>query len=73
MMVAVEACIKRYYRYYVEVDEDAPKEAIKDVARRDLAYMPINELEKYADPDLEVEPDDIEWVNVDEESIPALN
>lgn len=73
MMVAVEACVKRYYRYYVEVGEDAPNEAIKDVARRDLAYMPINELEKYADPDLEVEPMDIEWVTVDEESIPALN
>ena len=73
MTVAVNVCIKRYYRYYVEVGEDAPNEAIKDVARRDLAYMPINELEKYADPDLEVEPDDIEWETVDEGSIPALN
>ena len=73
MTVAVNVCIKRYYRYYVEVDEDAPNEAIKDVARRDLAYLPIDELEKYTDPDLEVEPDDIEWVTVDEESIPALN
>ena len=73
MMVAVEACVKRYYRLYVEVPDAADNDLIKATARKELEYIPLDELEKYADPDLEVEPQDIEWVTVDEESIPALN
>ena len=73
MMVAVEACIKRYYRLYVEVPDGADNDLIKMTARKELEYIPLEELEKNADPDLEVEPMDVEWVTVDEGSIPALN
>ena len=73
MQVAVDVCIKRYYHYYLEVPDDATNETIREKAKSELAYMPLNELEVYADPDLDVETDDIESVSVDEESIPALN
>ena len=73
MMVAVEACIKRYYRLYVEVPDGADNDLIKMTARKELEYIPLEELEKNADLDLEVEPMDVEWVTVDEGSIPALN
>ena len=73
MMVAVEACIKRYYRLYVEVPDGADNDLIKMIARKELEYIPLEELEKNADLDLEVEPMDVEWVTVDEGSIPALN
>ena len=73
MVVAVDVCIKRFYRYYLEVPDEADNETIKETARDQLAYIDPNELEKYRDDDLEVEPDDIEWVKVDEEAISALN
>jgi len=73
MMVAVEACVKRYYRLYVEVPDGADNDLIKMTARKELEYIPLEELEKNADHDLEVEPMDVEWVTVDEGSIPALN
>ena len=73
MQFAIDVCIKRYYHYYLEVSDGANNETIQEKAKSELAYMPLNELEVYADPDLDVEPDDIESVSVDEESILVLN
>ena len=73
MTVAVDVCIKRYYHYYIEVPDGTSSDMIKEMARNKLAFIQPEELEKSADPDMEIEPQDIEWVTVDEESILALN
>ena len=73
MIVAVEACVKRFYRLYVEVPEDAGNDAVIQAAKEQILNAPLDELERCADPDLEIEPDDITTLFVDEESIPALN
>ena len=73
MQVAVDVCIKRFYHYYLEVPDGATNEQIEQIAKQQLTGIDRTELELYRDADLEVETDDIEWVQVDEESIPALN
>lgn len=73
MTVAVTVSIKRYYRFYAEVPENADSKTISELTVNQLAYMPIEELEKYADPDMDVEPDDIDVIEIDYDSIPALN
>ena len=73
MQAAVDVCIKRFYHYYLEVPDGATNDQIKEIARQQLAGIDRKELELYRDADMEVEPDDIEWVTVDEEAIAALN
>lgn len=73
MTIAVNVGIKRYYHYYAEVPEDASDDMIHALTVKQLAYMPTDKLETYADPDMEVEPDDIDVIDIDRDSIAALN
>ena len=73
MQVAVQACVKRYYRLYVEVPDGASNATIRETAKNMIAGISTEELEKYADQELTVETYDVDWLRVDEESIPALN
>ena len=73
MTIAVNVGIKRYYHYYAEVPKDASSDAIAELTVKQLSYMPIEKLETYSDPDMEVEPDDIDVIEIDYDSIPALN
>lgn len=73
MTIAVNVGIKRYYHYYAEVPKDANSDAIADLTVKQIAYMPTDKLETYSDPDMEVEPDDIAVIEIDYDSIPALN
>ncbi len=59
MTVAVDVCIKRYYHHYIEVPDGASNDMIKEMARNELALIHPEELEKSADPDMEIEPQDI--------------
>lgn len=73
MIVAVNAAIKRFYRVYVEAPDDASDETIETIARRYILDASPEELEKQIDPDLDIEPDDITGIEIDYDSIPALN
>lgn len=73
MTVAVEACVKRYYRLYVEVPDGAGNETIKETAKNMIANISTEELEQYADQELTIETYDVDWLRVDEESVSILN
>lgn len=73
MQIAVDVCVKRYYRYYLDVPENASIESIQCAAKSELSYMPTDKLEEYSDPDMDVEPGDIVGVSVDEDSPQWLN
>ena len=73
MDIAVNACIKRYYRVYVAVPDDVTDAQIEQAANRLILNMPMEELETCSDPDLEIEESDIDWMDIDYDSIPALN
>jgi hypothetical protein len=73
MTIAVNVGIKRYYHYYAEVPEDASDDTIHALTVKQIAYMPIDKLETYSDPDMDVEPDDIDVIDIDRDSIAALN
>lgn len=73
MTIAVNVGIKRYYHYYAEVPKDASSDTIAELTVKQLSYMPIEKLETYSDPDMDVEPDDIDVNEIDWDSIPALN
>lgn len=73
MTIAVNVGIKRYYHYYAEVPKDASSDAIAELTVKQLSYMPIEKLETYSDPNMEVEPDDIDVNEIDWDSILALN
>ena len=73
MNIAVNLCVKRYYRVYVAVPDDASDAQIEETAKRLVTNMPTDELETCSDPDLDVEESDIDWIDIDYDSIPALN
>ena len=65
MIVPVDVCIKRYYRAYAEVDENAgDKEIIQSITD---AIIDNQDAELCLDPDLEIEDGDIEWIHIDHE------
>ena len=73
MIVAVNAAVKRFYRVYVEAPDDASTETIKTIAWRYILNASPEELENQPDPDLDIEHDDITGIEIDYDSIPALN
>lgn len=73
MTVAVNAAVKRFYRVYIEAPDDASTETIETIARRYILDASPEELEKQTDPDLDIEPHDITGIEIDYDSISAMN
>lgn len=65
IIVPVDVCIKRYYRAYAHVNEDATDEEIRKITMENIIENQDEELN--ADPDLGIEKDDIQYVNIDRE------
>jgi len=64
-IIPVDVCIKRYYRAYAHVNEDATDEEIRKIVMENIIENQDNELS--ADPDFEIEEDDIQYINIDRE------
>lgn len=63
----VNVCIKRFYRGYVEVDENATDEEIRSALMEQIIEKQDNAL--CEDPDLEIEPQDIIDMTIDHDYI----
>lgn len=66
-IVPCDVAIKRFYRMYVEVDEETGTDQVVAKARRMLVESSDPDSELTPDPDIfsEIEPQDICWVNPD--------
>lgn len=64
-VVPVDACIKRFYRGYVTVDENATNEEIRAAAEESILQNLDNAFD--LDPDMYIEEDDIVFISPDEE------
>ena len=64
-VVPVDACIKRFYRGYVTVDENATNEEIRAAAEESILQNLDNAFD--LDPDMYIEEDDIVFIDPDEE------
>ena len=63
IIVPVDVCIKRYYRAYANVDENATeKEILKTITD---AIIENQDKELMPDPDLDIDEIDIEWMHID--------
>lgn len=63
IIVPVDVCIKRYYRAYANVDENATeKEILKTITD---AIIENQESELMPDPVLDIDEIDIEWMHID--------
>ena len=65
LIVPCDVAIKRFYRMYVEVGEDATEDEVKAKAVEMLTDGRDPDKELTPDPDLDMEPQDICWVNPD--------
>lgn len=65
-IIPVNVCIKRFYRAYAEVDENANDEEIRKAIRNAIVENQDNEL--CDDPDLEIEKDDIVYIDIDHDA-----
>ena len=63
MIVPCNICIKRFYRAYAEVDENTTDEEIRKAVTE--AILKNQDKELCDDPDLEIEEDDIVYVDID--------
>lgn len=64
-IVPVDACIKRFYRGYVTVEENATNEEIRAAAEESILQNLDNAFD--LDPDMDIEEDDIVFISPDEE------
>ena len=65
LIVPCDVAIKRFYRMYVVVDEEATEDQVKAKAVEMLTDGRDPDKELTPDPDLDMEPHDICWVNPD--------
>lgn len=65
LIIPCNVCIKRFYRGYAEVDENATDEEIRKAMIKAIVDNQDKELTE--DPDLEIEDHDIVYVEVDHE------
>jgi len=65
LIVPCDVAIKRFYRMYVEVEEEATSDEVKAKAVEMLTDGRDPDKELTPDTDLEMEPQDICWVNPD--------
>ena len=65
MVVPVDVCIRRFYRAYVTVPEDASDDDIYDEVT--AAILEHQEEALTPDPDMEIEDHDIQWCRIDRE------
>ena len=63
IIVPCDVCVKRYYRAYAVVDEDATNEEIQKAIVEDILENQERALTE--DPDIEIEKDDISVICVD--------
>lgn len=63
MFIPVEVCIKRHYRTYVEADENATEEYVKQIVLEDITENQGCNLE--LNPNFDIEEEDIEFAHVD--------
>lgn len=66
LIVPCNVCIKRFYRTYAEVDENATDEEIRKAMIEAIVENQDKELNE--DPDFEIEDEDIVYVEIDHES-----
>ena len=66
IIIPCNICIKRFYRAYVEVNENATDEEIRKAMIGAIIENQDNELTD--DPDLEIEDEDIVYVKIDHEN-----
>ena len=65
LIVPCNVCIKRFYRAYVEADENATDEKIRKAMIEAIVENQDKELTE--DPDLEIEDHDVIYVEIDHE------
>ena len=65
LIVPCNVCIKRFYRAYVEADENATDEEIRKAMIEAIVENQDKELTE--DPDLEIEDHDVVYVEIDHE------
>lgn len=63
LIVPCNVCIKRFYRAYAEVDENATDEGIRKAIIDSI--IKNQDVELTEDPDLEIEDHDIVYVKID--------
>ncbi len=63
LIIPCNVCIKRFYRGYAEVDENATDEEIRKAMINAIVENQDEELNY--DPDLEIEHDDIVYIEID--------
>lgn len=66
LVVPVDVCIRRYYRAYARVEENATDAEI--IASVKEAIERNQDRELMEDTDLEIESDDFEWFEVDHDA-----
>lgn len=65
MVVPVDVCIRRFYRVYVHVPENASVDDIYEQLGEDILENQDKALTP--DPDMEIEDHDIQWCRIDRE------
>lgn len=66
LIIPCNVCIHRYYRAYVEVEENATDEQIRNMVENNIVVHQDTVL--CEDPDIEIEKEDIEWIQIDHEA-----